>query len=301
MNAATETYVSLIERATPAPTRAERVDPRPFARALLARTAARGPLSLGGPWHLHDSDIIALERAHGTPPGGWAGLAGVMADGPLLEIRGDALHARATPEELDGWSDARFSRSLLSALPERLVPPTTAAGLFLLMGLHPAWGLKLANAQRGERSGDAFEDATLFPASALEAVSHGVFGAIAALLEALRSLDAGAVYPVDGLSRITWSACALGRDTIRARTTRHPEDAIPVLFDAVGARLRSAGQRALDFTAVDLLDAYLVPAGVARRFDDQTFCVFPDSIPPDTHIPTHGPLHQTGWLQLMCA
>ena len=299
MNAATQTYVSLIERATPRDV--QRVDPRPFARALLARAHAHGPLTLGGPWHLDDADVLALERAHGTPPGGWAGLAGVLADGPLLEIRGDALRACAPPEALDTWTDTELSRSLLAALPERLVPPTTAAGLFLLMGLHPAWGLKLANAQRDESGDPAFSDDSLFPRATFDAVAHGVFGAVAAILEALRSLDAGVAYPVDGLSRITWSACALGRDAIAARVTHQPSDAIPVLFDATGARLRSAGQRALDFTAVDLLDAYLVPAGVARRFDDQTFCVFPDAIPPDAHIPYHGPLHQTGWLQQLCA
>ena len=302
MQTATHTYVELIERARPDASRARRTDPRGFVRALLARAHERGPLPLGGPWALDDASRRALERdGHGVPPGGWAALAGILADGALLEIRGDALHACVAPDELDAWSDERLARELVGALPERLVPPTSAAGLFLMMGLHPAWGLKLANTIRDEHRSKALEDEGLFPPGAIDAVAHGVFGAIAAILEAIRSLDPETAYPIDGLSRIAWDACEMGRHAIAERNQAHPVDAIPVLFDATGSRLRSMRQRALDFTALDLLDALLVPAGAARRFDDQTFCVFPDHVPGSIDIPTHGALGQTDWLQRLCA
>ncbi|CAN0584030.1 unnamed protein product, partial [Laminaria digitata] len=172
-----------------------------------------------------------------------------------------------------------LQKQLVEALTVRLVPPTTAAGLFLLIGLHPAWGLRLANsvhAMLGDMPpSDTVYDPRVFPSKTLDLVERGVFGAtLSVIFEALRTLEASSAYPIELLAALVWDACRFGHDMIaREHTPRRGE--IDLFIDHMITRASDTRQRATDFTILDLLDHFLVPAGIARRFDDHTFCVWP--------------------------
>lgn len=308
MQTAMRTYTELISTTNPIEPPYEPPQMRAPTRALLARAHERGPLELRGPWRLHPSVSRALDAQAGiTPPGGWAGLASVLAGAGVLQVRGQGISPLISLEELEGWSDQELRRRLIEALTLRLVPPATAAGLFLLVGIHPAWGLRLANAVH-ERLGledpdrdppqgpGTLGDPTLFPQPVLRALERGVFGGISALFEALRTLDAGRAYPLEALGELVWQVCQFVQRFLRRERPARRAGELGLFIDHLTDRFGDASQRALDFAMLDLVDHLLVPAGAARRFDEQTFCIWPEAIPGGVEVFGQPPLEQGRWL-----
>ena len=272
------------------------------ACALLELARERGPLPLQGPWRLHTSVCRELEReTRRTPPGGWQGLAALLAGTDAFEVRADGFHDLIGAQVLAARGEHDLRRAIVESLTVRLVPPASAAGLFLLIGLHPGWGLRLANevhTQLGqEPESDLAKVAGLFPADTLELVRRGVFGAtISVIFETLRTLEADQAYPIDALADIVWSACRFGHDFIEREHRHIHTPGLDLFIDHLTQRASDTKQRAVDFTILDLLDHFLVPAGIARRFDDQTFCIWPEHIPQDATVYGEGPLSKSRWL-----
>jgi len=251
--------------------------------ALLDHAGAEGKLPLEGAWRLDAEAGRRLEEATGfVPAGGWRGLASLAAGSGVLSASREAFEANLAVERLRNWSDDEATRRLSEAFTRRLVPPTTAAGLFIMLGLHPAWGVHLAH--RSHRRFD--EDGTvdlpereethreeLFDCTCYEVVEEAVFGAVAAIVGALRELEPDQSYPLDALAGLIEAVCRAAR---RRAEDKRPEPGWPGLSPFVD--LRNEGRsnwRVIDFTTSDLIDAFLVPAGAAHRFNDGTFCVAP--------------------------
>lgn len=272
-------YIDLIEAGTPLERPTSRTSP---SRALevLRRTAdERSGLPLDGAWRLDRETARELARREEfVPPGGWRRLAALAAGSDMLDATHDEFEAGERPAP----DDETARRVLIEAFSRRLVPPTTAAGLFILLGLHPAWGVHLAHVvnDRSDRpAGDPAEPADrdeLFPEQTLETVRETVFSTLSALVATFRRLQPGEAYPVDDLARFVQTLC---RRTRRGSIDDTVEQSSSGLAAFVGNPEEREGEnwRVTDFAANDLLDAWLVPAGAARRFNDGTFCVFPDA------------------------
>jgi hypothetical protein len=141
----------------------------------------------------------------------------------------------------------------------------------MTLGIHPLWGLRLAKLQ-GAAGSPVFEDeaaAKLFPPHVLEVASMITFGAIAGLFSGLKALEPGRAYPVDALMAFA-SAC-FETAWRMAMEVWNPEADALALFNDDEPRFGSMG--AVEMTIHDILDDVLVPAGLARRFEDGRFAL----------------------------
>jgi len=252
---------------------------------LLEYTHAEGMLSVEGMWRLDSRYARRLtQRTGDTPAGGWAGLAACASGGGILRAKREGLVADMSVCDLVEWTEADARRHLLESFTERLVPPAVAAGLFILIGIHPAWGLRIAHRaheksrDRGEKTPapeKGWTDETLFPQAIADAGHDAVFGAIAAMVGILRSLEGNKRYDIGALSNLLSSICGGIREEVeRSAELSDGLDLFPVMRKSGGA----ANCRCLDFCMTDLLDGWLVPAGAAQRFNDSTFAVRPQAL-----------------------
>jgi len=243
-------------------------------------------LELEGAWRLDTEAARRLRETAGyAPPGGWRGLSSLAAGRGVLEAGREEFRAAGAREELADETPGESIRELLEAFTRRLVPPSTAAGLFILLGVHPAWGVHAAHrahrrfdgaagmpVESSEPSGARPE---LFPEEVAELVDCVVSRAIASLVATLRRLDEDDAYPLDALAQFVEAACDRVREQGR-QTYQQMGDAGLAPF--VDLERRSSNWRVIDFTTSDLVEALLVPAGAAHRFNDGTFCVFPEAL-----------------------
>ena len=249
---------------------------------LLEEAHREGGLELEGAWRLDAGAGRRLEeRTDHVPAGGWRGLASLAAGAGVLSASRESFEPEIELEELADWKPEWATRRLLQAFTRRLVPPTTAAGLFILLGIHPAWGVHIAHRSHRRYGGqeppgsDPGRHAEMFADETLDVVDDAVFGAVSGIVAALRALEPDQKYPVDTLSSFIDSLCAEVR---RLGRQQRPEEGWSGLepfvdIDADGG----SSWRVIDFTTTDLIDAFLIPAGAAHRFNDGTFCVDPDA------------------------
>lgn len=250
--------------------------------ALLEFADDRGELGLEGAWRLDAGVGRELEEATGfVPSGGWRGLASLAAGCGVLSASRETFEPRLGPDEVADWSAGESTRRLLESFTRRLVPPTTAAGLFIMLGIHPAWGVHLAHRSHRRFGGDEVdlpdregsEHRDLFDETTSEVVGRTVFETVGALVATLRALEPEQTYPLDAFSALVSSICEAAR---REAVAEKPEEGWPGLAPFVD--LESEGRskwRVIDFTTSDLIEAFLVPSGAAHRFNDGTFCVAP--------------------------
>ncbi len=295
-------YTTLISEASPA--QSEQGPPPkllPLARLLMQHAHELGTLPLQGAWRLHPNQGQALTEAAGglTPPGGWQGLASLLSGTPVLKATHMGFIPMLEVDVMELWTEAELRRGLLEALSLRLIPPTTAAGLFLMMGLHPAWGLRVANethkliAQHDPHELiklNTLDDEGLFPHPSHAVISHAIFASLSIILETLRSLEAGQRYRIEHLSSVMLEATRHARHLIKTRSPQAGKRALEPFIDHVTGHLNEAEARAHDFTRLDLLEHYLVPAGVVQCFEDQSFCVWPEAISGRLKLFGHGEL-----------
>lgn len=290
-------YLELVENGRPLEQKPQAPPLHEPLMKLLAVAHAEGELGVEGAWRLDSRECRKLEKRHEmSPPGGWASLAGLACGCGVLRARREGFEPELQLAELTHWDDAAARTRLLEAFTRLLVPPATAAGLFILMGLHPAWGLRVAHAThargRSEFTGETplnssgiepgWRDESLFPQATAALIEDAVFTAIAIVVAALRKLSPGERYPVDALGGLVYQASKFARQCVEEQLDSCANGGVdggldgglaPFLGDGTEDK-STRNYRTLDFATVDLLDSLLVPAGVARRFDDGTFCLF---------------------------
>jgi hypothetical protein len=265
---------------------------------LLVHAKDRDDLPVEGAWRLDSRVSRDLEkRHHMSPAGGWAGLAGLACGCGVLRAHREGFEAEMELAELVRWDEEEARRRLIEAFTRLLVPPSTAAGLFILLGLHPAWGLRVAHTThargRSELTGKpprfagqasnpepGWRDETLFPEQVAERIEETIFAAIATVVAALRKLSPTCCYPIDALAGLVQEACRFARHSAEEHCRAKGESAemadsgLAPFLSKPGESKGTSNYRTLDFATVDLLDSLLVPAGIAKRFGDGTFCVF---------------------------
>ncbi|MGM0554750.1 MAG: hypothetical protein ACQEVA_00040 [Myxococcota bacterium] len=281
-----ETYLELSENGRPLD---EEIGTPNIRQALIrinALATEAGGLETEAAWRLRAREARRLEELAGySPPGGWAALAELACGCGVLEATNERFESSIEPDDLAAWTERDTRRSLVESFSKRLVPPSSAAGLFILLGMHPAWGLRIAHEVAdvdvlgvdGEsvmRPG--WRDSTIFPPETAEVLLAATFGSIAAILETLDELNMDQKYPVDALAGWIGGVCR----GFRERASTHLEAAgapgVPAFLSSEGLEAVRSNFRIRDFTVRDLLDSVLIPAGVLRRFDDGTFCVLAD-------------------------
>lgn len=244
-------------------------DVRAAAYAVLEQACDTGGLELEGSWRLSPRAARDLELRYDTsPPGGWSRFVGLMAGTPWMTVGPGRFFTSVTPDKLPGERDVR--RALLSSFTEKLVPPTTAGELFVHLGLHPSWGVRLATMLHGTRQRPEEEEM-------LTACAKGVYLTVSTILQALRPLPSGYSYDLGAFGSLVHTACQKGHSVIK-RTSSNPSIFLSHLL-GVTPDLTSRIHR---FATVELFDGVLLPAGAVTRCDGDRFSVH--QVPEDLEI-----------------
>lgn len=301
-------YMNLLEsgRALPAQLR-ERSAPdlQASVGALIAHGMQAGMLATECAWQLAPRVSRQLEKAYPTtPPGGWARLASLAAGCGILRPRHEGFEPVMEVGQVTALDEAVLRRMLGEAFSCRLVPPASAAGLFIMLGVHPAWALwvshdvhrrqmaNLARATLGAAgmgvdalgAAPGWRDTTIFEPHVGACVQEAIFLAIAVLVATLRNLDSTQAYSVDAFARLVRAACQFAHSAARQRLKHAPPRGLAPFLNGDGD---ANDPRARDFAAIDLLDTVLLPAGIAQRFDDGSFRVFAHAL-QDVRVHTMG-------------
>lgn len=240
---------------------------------LWWRCKEQGELKTERAWRLCRQEALALEQETGfCPRGGWRGLAGLAIGTGMMRAQEGAFLARHG--ELEDWigSSPEERVLLLEGFTRWLIPPGVAAGLFLAMGVHPAWGIRLAHHLHCdgpiiETPAEGFRDSTVMPEEDLSELRKGIFAALSVIFSGLRKLEPGWCYSQEALSGFIGEAIRFGRAQIE-ESGLGLKVVIDDLEGSGGAQARS-----VDFAYRELMEGVMVPAGVMRRFDDETFAV----------------------------
>lgn len=239
-------------------------------QALVEKAQTDRQLDAEGVWRLHRRvGIELLDAGASAPPGGWRALCALAVGTGVLRAKDDAFVAG--PLALDDWCDDgdEVRRRLVEGYTRWLIPPATAAGLFLAMDVHPLWGLRLArrlhvDAPMIDGAMEGWRDEELLPDGDLDELRRGVFCSLSVIFSGLRKLEPHRRYCADVLQEFVGEAIEYGRERIEPSG-----EGLNVL---IGTEEESgpARARSSEFAAGELFDGVLVPAGVMRRYDDET-------------------------------
>ena len=271
-------FSRMLERGEPVCVRPERPDIPSAIGALITYVRDRDELELAGGWSMGPDHADACARAHGEVPGGFDALLGVVASGPWITIGGGRITAQVPPESVTGLGARAVDARLRATLGATLTPPGPVTMLFMLMGISMYWGIRVSGARHGDRALTSWNGGRPVPSGSahVRAILEGVDACIGSIMDALGALPAGRVYPVDALACLVEAACAAGRVRIEEELAGVEPPRLPV-FAGPAPTLPPDGvpsHKAYDLVARDLLPAYLVPAGIAYRPDEDTFGVF---------------------------
>ncbi len=237
------------------------------------RCRSRGRLSAEAVWRLHRKEALELERETGfRPAGGWRLFCSLLVGTGILRAEDDCFVVGPTP--IGDWIDdeTQVRVRMMESFTRWLIPPSVAAGLFLAMGVHPLWGLRLArklhvDGPMMEASMVGWRDEELLPDEDLAQLRKGIFCSLSVLLSGLRRLRKDRRYGLEGLGGFISEAIVFGREQIE-----ESGQGLEVLIEDLGDPKGAVG-RSMEFATRELIDGVLVPAGVMRRYDDDTFAV----------------------------
>lgn len=112
-------------------------------RLLDAARAMREVASLdcNRPWSIStDCERKLTQIAGFIPHGGWRNLVSLLA-GLVEQTENDRL---VFSPDLDNWNEQQLWQDAKALFSDKLMPPNAAAHLFIMLGIHPLWGLRLA-------------------------------------------------------------------------------------------------------------------------------------------------------------
>lgn len=239
--------------------------------ALEERCRREGSLRCEGVWRLHRSEVRALTADEDfRPPGGWRALCSLGVGTGVLRADEDAFVPGGAHSAT--WDGDESRKRLLESFTRWLIPPATAAGLFLAMNVHPLWGLRLArrlhvDAPMMDGPVEGWRDEALLPDEDLAELRKGVFATLSTVLSGLRKLRGDQRYGTESLVGFVGEAVKFGRERIDGGG-----EGLEVLIEDVGHSTKATA-RSTEFAAREFFDGVLVPSGVMRRYDDGTFGV----------------------------
>lgn len=275
----TQHYIQFLDDTSPLDAALHAPDHRLGARALLGMALELGHLDFDGPWRINATHSMHLTNAAGyTPAGGWHGLAGLLAGCGVLKADNTNGFVPAMPMEALLDLDAQGLQTLLvESMTRYLVPPTTTAGFFMLLGLHPGWGLRLVHEAQRETlmatHRTLYDSPSLYPKHILSALEHGIFTALSAIFDILRATASDKRYQCAHFATLIQHACVLARRGIERKLPHHSDLEMPLFVLQLQSGRYGSVHRSMEFLLADLFDHFLIPAGVVQRFNDQTFSV----------------------------
>lgn len=266
-------YIKLLESGRAAKCEFDEGQVRQALKTLWWRCKERGELRTERAWRLDRQEAHELEVATGLRPrGGWRGLAGLAIGTGMMRAQEGAFLPRHG--DLEDWiGEVMEERALLlEGFTRWLIPPGVAAGLFLAMGIHPAWGIRLAHELHLdgpiiETPAQGFRDSTVMPQEDLSELRKGIFAALSVMISGLRTLEPGWRYSQEALTGFIEEAICFGRAQIQ-ESGEGLKVVIEELENSDGSRGRS-----VEFAYRELMEGVMTPAGVMRCFDDATFAV----------------------------
>lgn len=244
-------------------------------QALVERAQSEGGLEVEALWRLHRQEARRLDLATGLRPvGGWRALSALAVGTGLLRAEEDKFLPGGT--EPGAWCDDEMlvRQRLVESMTRWLIPPATAAGLFLAMDIHPLWGLRLARRLHLDSPVidgpiEGWRDQALLPDEDLSELRKGVFAALSVVIGGLCHLDGRHRYSQALFTAFVGEALAYGCEQIE-----ESGQGLEVILET-----EARGQaRSREFAAQELIERVLVPAGVMRCYDDDTCAVDGDAL-----------------------
>jgi hypothetical protein len=271
-----DTYNHLVEGAKPLQEQLEHSSTSTAIRFLLDY-ARRHTLHTEAAWRLSSRVERELEAAaEYRPPGGWASLAGLLAGTGRLNAKRDKFILQPSAP-FGGLSDREILIELAEAMTRKLVPPATAASIFIALGIHPAWGLRLAweiqNAGRGEAMAANPPMEELLSAEGLEPARKAVFVFIALVVGILQKLEHQKSYAIDLFAAVLDDAVRFARSVGECHAEVTTDDLPCFLSDD-----SSVNRRVIQVLARDLLDDVFIPSGIVRDVGDGRFAVLSEGL-----------------------
>lgn len=275
-------YLSLVDHSYNIDEQIPPTDPQLALIHLLAYASAKQKLPCEIPWRLDQIVSRSIERHSGMrPTGGWRELCSLAAGARYFRATGDAFHPITTLEDVIYDTTETIRTKLLESFTVHLAPPSAAANLFLLMGIHPIWGLRLAyvsnqfdkDPSQTIRFG---EHDSVFPEETLNVLQSCVYGIIACVVASLRNLDPQQSYCINALADLFNAAGQFGRRQAEA-VLKQDILGLPVfLTDEIWTEevKTQAHHRSVEIATLSYLEQIFVPACAIRRFEDGTFTVF---------------------------
>lgn len=269
-------FVDLLENAYPVEVEVTDRPIGPLLDAIQRRADCQDGLQVEGIWRLHRREAQELEGALGqSPPGGWLGLTSLAVGTGILRAREDSFITG--PEESPLWlkEEEECRRRLVEAFTRWLIPPSVAAALFLGLGIHPLWGLRLArrlhhDAPMMDCFSMPWRDEELMPEAALSELRKGIFAGLSVILSGLRSLHSHRRYSAEGLRHFLLEALEYGFLQI--------EDDFEGLSLLIGdpEQMGLSRTRGLEIAATEIIEGVFLPAGILRSQPEGGFSLRPE-------------------------
>lgn len=223
-----------------------------------------GPLEMEAAWRLDAGvarKIRSSKKVH--PPGGWRRFICLLAGTPWVSAKKDRFVVERIPEE-----GTAMRRELVCAFAQRLVPPTAAASMFIMLGLHPAWGVHLAHRMYNRSGRPSARKPEMFPEASMTVAARATFDFMSAVFGGLVEVGSGKrisepTFQIFVLQAVEWAS--------RVARKRWDEETggLEPFLDKVGSEENRVGPLLVG----ELIDDVLVPSGVAERRGDHQFVV----------------------------
>ena len=228
-------------------------------------------------WRLATDEARGLERRFTmAPPGGWKALTALTVGTGLLKAEDDGF-VLGKVQLMDMPKDETdMCVKLLESFTKWLIPPSTAASLFLALDIHPLGGLRLArrryvDCDHIDANIEGWKDEDLLPDENLKKLDNMTFSLIGNIMEVFSSLNSDRAYSLDAFEEVVTDFINNSIDNFEAE-----DDGLDVLIE--DARSKKLRQRSVSFMVQELFDSVLLPAGVCNKFGDYTFAVDSDTI-----------------------
>lgn len=248
------------------------------AKAVFDLATRRELLPVEAAWRL-DSRIareLTQDTGH-TPAGGWSAFVGLLAGAQVLKATHDGFEPLGDPAKMPAFENVDTAKTLLAeTFTVRLIPPASAAGLFILLAIHPAWGLRVAHnlhSDQGLDTAGAWKDDSLFDADTADRLRMYVSSAVYLILQTLvvksNEANGGSVSTDEFSTTLVGELSRLHGKAVKS----FADDPAPGLDPLMSSGPLEGNYRVLDFVTSDLLDGWLVPAGLVERDNKGGFVV----------------------------
>jgi hypothetical protein len=233
---------------------------------VFAHNETDDGLPMKGPWRLHLSTVSALkDYTDGTPPGGWDAFTGLVCGAEYLQADSSVFEPMVEPEDIKDLDESDFRKQLVEGFTRQLIPPKAAAGLFLVLDIHPVWGLRVARrVQREHRTLSTVEPKKLDGVNTdiLERVRSLIFDVLDGIIGVLNTLDPDKKYCIEHIIDSLAEVIAERRQRYQLNDIETDGESMPVRISG-----EDELNRLSDFITSDLFNGVLVPAGAVYWLD----------------------------------